>query len=73
MNIFQKLFDTKRPIIKKEDIPNFERVAEFITWFIKNEPIANAISSRSSNIIFNEGYRPKSGAQNNPETVYPNI
>lgn len=73
MNIFQKLFSQKRPTLKKNDIPNFEKVAEFVIWFIKNEPIANAISNRSSNIIFNEGYRPKSGTQNNPESVKPDI
>lgn len=73
MSIFQKLFGSKRPILKTEDIPNFEKVAEFVLWFIKNEPIANAVSNRNSNIIFNEGYRPKSGTQNNPESINANI
>jgi len=73
MSIFQRLFGQKRPALKKDNIQNFEKVAEFIIWFIKNEPIANAISNRSSNIIFNEGYRPKSETQNNPELVKPDI
>ncbi|HUU41156.1 MAG TPA: hypothetical protein VMW42_09455 [Desulfatiglandales bacterium] len=73
MNIFQKLFGQKRPVLKKDDISNFEKVAEFVIRFIENEPIANAISNRSSNIIFNEGYRPKSGTGNNPESVKPDI
>ena len=73
MNIFQRIFGQKRPAIKKDDIPNFEKIAEFIIWFIKNEPVVSTISNQSSNIIFNEGYRPKSGTQNNPESVKPDI
>lgn len=69
MNIFNKLFGIKRPVLKRNAISDFEKVAEFVIWFIKNEPIANAISNRSSNIIFNEGYRPKLGAENNPKSV----
>lgn len=73
MRILKKLFKSKRPILKNEDIPNFEKVTKFVMWFIKNEPHVNVISNRSSNIIFNEGYRPKSGTENNPELVNPNI
>jgi len=73
MSIFQKLFVSKRPTLKKKYIPSLDKVAKFVIWFIKYEPISNAISNRSSNIIFNEGYRPKSGIQNNPETYKSNI
>lgn len=62
-----------RPSLKREDISNPERVSEFVTWFIKNEPIANTISGPSSNIIFNEGVRPLTGAENNPESLTPDI
>ncbi len=73
MGILQKLFGSKRPSLGKADIPSPEKVAEFVIWFIKNEPFVNVISNRSSNIIFNEGYRPRAGDVNNPESVNPNI
>jgi len=73
MGIFQKLFGSKRPILKKTDIPSFEKVAEFVAWFMKNDSHVRTISNPSSNIIFNEGYRPKSGTENSPESINPNI
>lgn len=73
MGIFQKLFGSKRLTLRKMDIPSLEKVAEFVLWFIKHDSIVKAISSRSSNIIFNKGYRPRSGSRNNPESVNPNI
>lgn len=73
MGFFKKLFSSKRPILKKMEIPDMEKVAGFVHWFIKNEPLVNVILNRSNNIIFNEGYRPKSGVQNNPESHNPNI
>ena len=66
MKILSKLFGVKRPSLKKEDIRNFDKVAEFVLWFVKNEPIANAISNRSSILIFNEGFRPRYDNNNNP-------
>lgn len=69
MSIFQKLFNLTKPILKKEDVSNFEKVTRFVTWFIKNDQFVKVISNRSNNIIFNEGYRPKSGNKNNPESV----
>jgi len=73
MGIFEKLFGSNRPTLKKADIPDFEKVAEFVVWFIKHDPIVKAISSQSNNVIFNKGYRPRSGTQNNPESLNPNI
>jgi hypothetical protein len=68
MGILQNLFGPKRPTLRKSDISNIERVDEFVLWFIKNDPIVKGISNPSSNIIFEEGYRPKSGTLNNPES-----
>lgn len=62
-----------RPTLKKEDISNFERVSEFVNWFIKNEPIVNVFSGLSSNIIFNEGIRPIIGNSNDPEVFKDDI
>ncbi|MFX1508299.1 MAG: hypothetical protein ACFFDC_19635 [Promethearchaeota archaeon] len=73
MGIFKKLLGKKRPVLERESIPEFGKVAEFVLWFIKNEPIVNTIPNKSINTIFNEGYRPKSGIQNNPESFNPNI
>src|SRR4030066_597449 len=74
MGLIKKLFSPKRPTLAKADIGQVEKVAEFVVWFIKNEPIANAISNRSSNIIFNEGYRPMLvGTDNDTELLNPNI
>jgi len=73
MNIFPKFFEQKRPTLKRGNIPNFEDVSEFVIWFIKNEPIVNALSNRSINDFFNEGYRPKFESYNNPEAVGLNI
>lgn len=64
---------SKEPKLKKEEIPNFERVNEFVAWFIKNDSIANTISGISSNIIFNEGSRPLTGAGNDPESFKQDI
>lgn len=69
MNIFKKLFNKGRPVLKKEDISNFERVTEFVTWFIKNDEIANTISGHSSSILFREGVRPITGDQNDPASI----
>lgn len=69
----KKLHSQQRFTLNKKDITNFEKVAEFVVWWIKNEPIASVISGRSSNIIFNEGYRPKLVNQNNPELVRQDI
>lgn len=56
-----------RPTLIKSDIKNFERVSEFVQWFLINEPIVNALSNPSNNILFNEGFRPISNMVNNPE------
>jgi hypothetical protein len=71
--IYMGFFTKKRPVLVKEDIANFDKVAEFVIWFIKNEPIANTISGPSSNIIFNEGFKPLTGAKNNPELFKADI
>ncbi len=47
-----------RPILSREEIFDENKASEFIKWFIKNEPFANAISNRSSNIIFEAGNLP---------------
>ena len=73
MAIFKKLFGSKNLTLSKVDIPRFEKVAEFVLWFIKNDPFAKTISNPSSNFIFNEGYRPKSGTQKSPESINPAI
>ena len=67
MNILKKLFGQERPTLKKDDIPNFTKVAEFIIWYIKNEPIAKTLNNPSNHIIFNEGCRPIVEIKNNPD------
>jgi hypothetical protein len=73
MKIFNKIFGSKRPVLPKEDISNIEKVMEYILWFIKNEPITNVISFPSSNIIFNEGFRPISEEYNDPYSINKDI
>lgn len=63
---------SKFPTLKKEDIPNFNKVAIFVKWFMKNDELVT-ISNPSTNILFDEGYRPKSGMPNDPESINPNI
>lgn len=62
-----------KPFIKRSDIPNLEKVSQFARWFIENDKFAKIIENTSCTIIFNEGYRPKSGKKNDPESVNPNI
>ena len=73
MKIFQRLFIKNKPTLKRIDIPNFEKVSEFIVWFIKNEPIANALNNPSNHIIFNEGYRPLLEVDDIPDLTDPKI
>jgi hypothetical protein len=73
MNILKKLLKPKRPILHKNNIPNFKKVATFVIWFIKHERVVNAITNESNNVIFNEGYRPASGTKNNPESAKHDI
>jgi len=60
MGIFQKLFGSKKPTLKRADIPSFEKVDEFVLWFIRTDPFVKTISYPSSNLIFNEAYRRES-------------
>lgn len=66
-------FFNKRPTLKKEDIPNADKVSEFVMWFLINEAIVKAISGVSNRIIFGEGFRPLMGESSDPEKIYPNI
>jgi len=47
-----------RPVLSREETFDENKTSEFVKWFIKNEPFANAISNRSSNIIFEAGNIP---------------
>lgn len=55
-----------RPVLSREETFDENKIAAFIEWFIKNEPFANTISNRSSNIIFNEGNTPNVPIGYNP-------
>jgi hypothetical protein len=44
-------------------------VVTFVEWFLKNEKFVDVIRSRSSNIIYNEGFRPSVPVGVNPETA----
>lgn len=61
----------ERPTLKKEDIPNVDKVAEFVMWFLTKEEICKAISSVSNRTIFGEGLRPLMGDSSDPEKIYP--
>jgi len=47
-----------RPTLSRDEILDEIKTSEFIKWFIKNEPFANTITNRSSNIIFEAGHIP---------------
>lgn len=47
-----------RPFLSYSETFDENKTAEFVRWFIKNEPFANVISNRSSNIIFEAGNIP---------------
>lgn len=63
---FFSIFNRK-PIIKKGDIPDQRKVAEFVIWFLKNEKLVDTLLEPSNNTIFNEGYRPLYDEGNDPE------
>jgi len=69
MSFFQKSVIPKRPTLNRDQILSFEEVSKFVIWFILNEPFVNTLSNR----IFNDGYRPKTGTQNNPESFAQQI
>lgn len=58
MGILRNLFGLKRPRLKRPDILNGSKVAEFVMWFIRNDPQVRTISNLGSDTIFDEGYRP---------------
>lgn len=47
-----------RPTLSRDETRDEGMVSEFVKWFVKNDPFANIISSRSPNIIFEAGYAP---------------
>lgn len=47
-----------RPTLSRDETLDEGKVSEFVKWFVKNDPLANVISSRSPNIIFEAGYVP---------------
>lgn len=55
-----------RPVLSREETFDENKTSEFVKWFIKNEPFANAISNRSSNIIFEAGNIPSVPIGYNP-------
>lgn len=55
-----------RPVLSREETFDENKTSEFVKWFIKNEPFANAISNRSSNIIFEAGNIPSVSFGYNP-------
>ena len=71
MGIFKK--KVKVPTLLKEDIPKEEKVIEFVSWFMMNDPNVRVISSPSSNIIFKEGVKPKCEENNNPYSFQSDI
>lgn len=55
-----------RPVLPRDEDFDENKTSEFVKWFIKNEPFANAISNRSSNIIFEAGTIPSVQLGYNP-------
>lgn len=55
-----------RPVLSRDETFDENKTSEFVKWFIKNEPFANAISNRSSNIIFEAGNIPSVPLGYNP-------
>lgn len=73
MGLFQKLFGGKRPILNKSDVSDVEKVAQYVAWFAKNDNLIKSFLGRSSYLIFDEGYRPITGSDNDPEAHYSDI
>ena len=55
-----------RPTLSPNEIFDEDKTNVFVRWFIKNEPFVNAISNRSSNIIFEAGNIPNVPLGYNP-------
>jgi len=47
-----------RPTLYRDETFDKNKINQFVKWFIKNEPFVNAISNRSSNIIYEAGNTP---------------
>jgi hypothetical protein len=73
MKILQRFFGQKKPVLSKNDIPDFNKVSEFVSWFLNNDSAGDHISYKRNNIIFNEGHWPKTGTANNPESFTRDI
>ncbi|VVB94705.1 Uncharacterised protein [uncultured archaeon] len=46
------------PTLSRDETLVEDKVREFVKWFVKNDPFANDVSSRSPNIVFEAGYAP---------------
>ncbi len=56
-----------RPTLSIGDVSDKGRTIKFIEWFIKNEPLVSVVSSKSLNVIFDEGITPRVSYGYNPE------
>lgn len=59
----------KPPSLNKNDIPDIKKVAHFINWFLKNDPVVNMFLNSNLHSIFAEGLRPKN-FHHNPNSSY---
>ncbi len=48
----------KFPSLSKAEIQNIEKVAQFVSWFLENDPVLKYFIDESAYSIFNEGFRP---------------
>ena len=55
------------PEISSKQLPHQERVAAFVSTFIKLDPMARELLNPSNRTLFAEGYRPKIGIPHDPE------
>lgn len=73
MSFLKKFFKAQMPTLSKNDIEDIEKVRQLVSWFIQNDPNVSVVSSRSSNIIFNENIKPHFEQDGNPDDFVSNI
>lgn len=67
----------KFPSLPKAEIQNIEKVAQFISWFLENDPVLKYFIDETTYSIFNEGFRPLSkeplGKSQEPADDFENL
>jgi hypothetical protein len=62
-----------KPVLRKSATTDYDKVAEFVSWFLANDQNVGVVRNRSTSIIFGEGHRPLVPNGTDPSSLQPNL